>query len=84
MSKQPKPKQKFHKAKLKPSQAYQELSAKRKELTPSPWIAKLNKVEDKAANEALQDAWLDHTIQLNQHPGVNFAYALPTRHDFYD
>ena len=84
MSEQPKPKQKFHKVKLKPSLAYQELLAKRKEMTPSPWIAKLHKAEDKAANKALQDTWLDRTIQLNQHLGVNPAYALPTRHDFYD
>ena len=56
MSEQPKPKQKFHKAKLKPSQAYKEISAKRKEVTPSPRIAKLHKAEDKAINEALQDA----------------------------
>ena len=84
MSEQPKPKQKFHKAKLKPSQAYQELSAKRKEIPPSLRIAKLYKEEDKAIDEALQNAWLDCTIQLNQHLGVNPAYALPTRHDFYD
>ena len=84
MSEQPKPKQKFHKAKLKPSQVYQEISAKRKEVTPSPRIAKLHKVEDKAADEALQDAWLDRTIRFSTHLGVNPAYALPTRHDFYD
>ncbi len=56
MSEQPKPNQKFHKVKLKPSQAYQELLAKRKEITPSPQIVKLHKVEDKAADEAHQDA----------------------------
>ena len=84
MSEQPKPKQKFHKAKLKPSQAYQEISAKRKEVTPSPRIAKLHKAEDKAVDEVLQDAWLDHTIRFSKHPGVNPAYVLPTRHDFYD
>ena len=84
MSEQPKPKQKFHKAKLKPSQAYQEISAKRKEVTPSPQIAKLHKGEDKATDEALQDAWLDRTIRFSKYPGVNPAYALPTRHDFYD
>lgn len=56
MSEQPKPKQKFHKVKLKPSLAYQELLAKRKEITPSPWIANLHKGEDKAADEALQEA----------------------------
>ena len=84
MSEQPKPKQKFHKAKLKPSQAYQEISVKRKEVTPSPRIAKLHKAEDKATDEALQDAWLDRTIRFSKHPGVNPTYALPTRHDFYD
>ena len=56
MSEQPKPKQKFHKAKLKPSQAYQEISTKKNEVTPSPQIAKLQKAEDKVANEARQDA----------------------------
>ena len=84
MSDQPKPKQKFHKAKLKPSQAYREFSAKKKELTPSPRIAKLHKAEGKAIDEALQEAWLDRTIRFSTHPGVNPAYALPTRHDFYD
>ena len=68
MSDQPKPKQKLHKAKLKPSQVYREISAKRKEVTPSPRIAKLHKEEDKAADEALQDAWLDHTIRFSKHP----------------
>ncbi len=84
MSEQPKPKQKFHKVKLKPSQAYQELSAKRKELTPSPRIAKLQKVEEKATEKTIQEAWLECTIKFSQNPGVNPAYALPTRHDFYD
>ena len=56
MSEQPKPKQNFHKAKLKPSQTYQELSAKRKEITASPQISKFHKAEDKVADEALQDA----------------------------
>ena len=62
MLEKPKPKQKFHKAKLKPPQEYQEISAKKKEVTPSPWIAKLHKVEDKVVEEALQEAWLDHAI----------------------
>ena len=84
MSDQPKPKPKFHKAKLKPSLAYREFLAKKKELTPSPRIAKLHKVEDKAVDEALQEAWLDHTIQFSKHLGVNVAYAIPNRHDFYD
>ena len=84
MSEQPKPKQQFHKAKLKPSQAYQELSAKRKELTPNPRIAKIHKAEDKATDKACQEAWLDCTIRFNKRLGVNPAYALPTRHDFYD
>ena len=84
MSEQSKPKQKFHKVKLKPSLAYQELLAKRKEITPSPRIAKLHKEEDKATDETLQEAWLERTIKFSQHPGVNPAYALPTRHDFYD
>ena len=84
MSEQPKPKQKFHKAKLKPSQAYQQISTKRKEVTPSPRIAKLHKAEDKAIDEALQDAWLDCTIIFSKHPGVNPAFSLPNRHDFYD
>ena len=84
MSEQPKPKQQFHKVKLKPSQAYQELSAKRKELTPNPRVAKIHKEEDKAADEVCQEAWLDRTIRFSQHPGVNIAYVLPTRHDFYD
>ena len=84
MSEQPKPKQKFHKVKLKPSQAYQELSAKRRELTPSPRIAKLQKVEEKATEKTIQEAWLECTIKFRQHPRVNPAYALPTRHDFYD
>ena len=84
MSDQPQPKPKFHKVKLKPSLAYREFSAKKKELTPSPSIAKIHKAEDKAADEILQEAWLDRTIRFSQHPGVNPAYALPTRHDFYD
>ena len=84
MSEQPKPKEKFHKAKLKLSQVYQEISAKRKEVTPSPRIAKLHKVKDKATDEALQDTWLDRTIKFRKHLGVNPTYALPTRHDFYD
>ena len=84
MSEQPKPKQKFHKAKLKPSQVYREISAKRKEVTPSPRISKLHKAEDKATDKAHQYVWLDHTIRFSKHPGVNPAYALPTRHDFYD
>ena len=74
----------FQKVKLKPSLAYREFSAKKKELTPSPSIAKIHKAEDKAANEVLQEAWLDRTIKFSQHPWVNPAYALPTRHDFYD
>ena len=84
MSEQPKPKQKFHKAKIKPSQAYKEISAKRKEVTPSPQIAKLHKVEDKAIDEALQEAWLDRAIKFSKYPGVNVAYAIPNRHNFYD
>ena len=84
MSEKPKPKHKFHKVKLKPSLAYQELSAKRKEITPSPRISKLHKAEDKATDEALQEAWLECTIKFSQHPRVNLAYALPTRHDLYD
>jgi len=84
MSDQPKPKPKFHKVKLKPSLAYHEFSAKKKELTPSPRIAKLHKVEDKAVDEALQEAWLDHAIQFSKHPGVNIAYAIPNTLDSYD
>ena len=84
MSEQPKPKQKFHNVKLKPSLTYQELSAKRKQLTPNPWIAKIHKAEGKAADEACQEAWLDRTIRFSKRPRVDPAYALPTRHDFYD
>jgi hypothetical protein len=84
MSDQPKPKPKFHKVKLKPSLAYREFSAKKKELTPSPRIAKLHKAEDKAVDEALQEAWLDRAIRFSKYPGVNVAYAIPNRHDFYD
>ena len=84
MTDQPQPKPKFHKVKLKPSLAYREFAAKKKELKPIPRIAKIHKAEDKAANEALQEAWLDRTIRFTQRPGVNLAYALPTWHDFYD
>ena len=84
MSDQPKPKPKFHKVKLKPSLAYREFSTKKKELTPSPRIAKLHKIKDKAVDEALQEAWLDRAIRFSKNPGVNVAYAIPNRHDFYD
>ena len=56
MSNQPKLKHKFHKDKLMPSQVYQDILAKKKEVTPSPQIAKLHKAEDKTANKARQDA----------------------------
>ena len=84
MSDQPQPKPKFHKVKLKPSLAYREFAAKKKELKPSPRIAKIHKAEDKAADEVLQEAWLDRIVKFSQRPGVNLAYNLPTRHDFYD
>ena len=84
MSDQPQPKSKFHKVKLKPSLAYREFSAKKKELIPSPRIAKLHKAEDKAVNKALQEAWLDHAIQFSKHLGVNIAYAIPNTLDSYD
>ena len=84
MSDQTKPKPKFHKVKLKPSLAYRELAAKKKELNPSPRIAKIHKAEDKAAYKVLQEDWLDRTIRFTQCPGVNLAYVLPTWHDFYD
>ena len=84
MSDQPQPKPKFHKVKLKPSLAYREFVAKKKELNPSPRIAKIHKAEDKAADEVLQEDWLDHIVRFSQCPGVNLAYALPTWHDFYD
>ena len=84
MSDQPKPKPKFHKVKLKPSLAYREFSAKKKELTPSPQITKLHKAEDQAVNKALQEAWLDRAIQFSKHPRVNIAYAIPNTLDSYD
>jgi hypothetical protein len=84
MSDQPQPKPKFRKVKLKPSLAYREFAAKKKELTPNPRIAKIHKAEDKAVDEALQEAWLDRAIRFSKHPGVNVAYAIPNRHDFYD
>ena len=84
MSDQPQPKPKFRKVKLKPSLAYREFAAKKKELTPSPRIAKLHKAEDKAVAEALQEAWIDRAIRFSNHPGVNSAYAIPNTLDSYE
>jgi hypothetical protein len=70
--------------KLKQPQAYQEIAAKKREVTPSPRIAKIHEAEDKAVDEAIQDAWVHKTIKFSENPGVDVLYALPTRHDFYD
>ena len=78
------PKQKFTKVKLKQSQAYQEIAAKRREVTPSPRIAKIHKAEDQATERDIQDVWVHKTIKFGENPGVDLLYALPTRHDFYD
>lgn len=77
-------KHKFVIVKLKPSKAYQEIAAKKREVTPNPQIAKIHKAEDKASNKALQDAWIDQTIKVGKRLGVHISYALPTWHDFYD